>query len=340
MKIDADKNHLLNDQNYNDANESIKQGFEKENEELSRDEKKLAIRQFFIEEKEDKITGHKSIMLKKSLKEWQYSNLGGEKTPDAKPLKELRVKDPIMLAKAVLYIGLIHVNVRGITDLTNIFLGYFSKDFYHPGFSNAILFFLADEEARISFQTLVKHDADRRLEKGNFHNLAYIANEECKLEVNENDFLIICKSKKLEYKFVFENITLEGEFDIDELMRLKAFYWSVFDDEFEVDLLYDYVAKKTEKNKPSNNMELSGTPGGKNEGCYIATQVYGSYDHPNVIQLRRFRDDVLKGSKFGRFLIAKYYKYSPTVARKMNGKPLVNNLTKRLLDLFLRIYRS
>ena len=41
---------------------------------------------------------------------------------------------------------------------------------------------------------------------------------------------------------------------------------------------------------------------GSSDGCYIATSVYGSYDCPEVWTLRRFRDEYLKGSVFGRLV--------------------------------------
>ena len=31
-----------------------------------------------------------------------------------------------------------------------------------------------------------------------------------------------------------------------------------------------------------------------NSGCYIATMAYGDYDHPQVLVLRRFRDDIFR----------------------------------------------
>jgi hypothetical protein len=49
----------------------------------------------------------------------------------------------------------------------------------------------------------------------------------------------------------------------------------------------------------------------KNEGCYIATMVYQDYNHPKVITLRVFRDNVLLKYHFGKWFVSKYYKYSP-----------------------------
>ena len=42
-------------------------------------------------------------------------------------------------------------------------------------------------------------------------------------------------------------------------------------------------------------------------GCYVATCVYGSYDCPQVWTLRRFRDDTLGSTWYGRTFIRVYY---------------------------------
>lgn len=55
----------------------------------------------------------------------------------------------------------------------------------------------------------------------------------------------------------------------------------------------------------------------KNEGCYIATMVYQDYNHPKVITLRVFRDEVLKKYHLGKWLVSKYYKYSPSFVKSM-----------------------
>ncbi|MDH3975117.1 MAG: fibronectin type III domain-containing protein [Deltaproteobacteria bacterium] len=50
------------------------------------------------------------------------------------------------------------------------------------------------------------------------------------------------------------------------------------------------------------------------EGCFIATAVFGSYDHPFVKVLREFRDSYLKSNAPGRKFIHFYYKEGPQAA--------------------------
>ena len=53
----------------------------------------------------------------------------------------------------------------------------------------------------------------------------------------------------------------------------------------------------------------------KSGGCYVATCVYGSYDCPQVWTLRRFRDDTLASTWYGRAFIRTYYAISPTLVK-------------------------
>lgn len=49
--------------------------------------------------------------------------------------------------------------------------------------------------------------------------------------------------------------------------------------------------------------------------CYVATCVYGSYDCPQVWTLRRYRDNTLASTWYGRLFIHTYYTISPTIVR-------------------------
>jgi hypothetical protein len=69
----------------------------------------------------------------------------------------------------------------------------------------------------------------------------------------------------------------------------------------------------------------------KKDGCFIATACYGNYDHPNVITLRNFRDDVLTKSKSGRMFISFYYKYSPAIARQIEKSVVIKRIIRNVL---------
>ena len=81
---------------------------------------------------------------------------------------------------------------------------------------------------------------------------------------------------------------------------------------------------------PSSNTQTSQPA--KKEGCYIATAVYGSYDAPQVLTLRRFRDEVLARSAFGRWFIRTYYRLSPPIAERLKEAKFINGLVRSILD--------
>lgn len=101
-----------------------------------------------------------------------------------------------------------------------------------------------------------------------------------------------------------------------------------------------YTATSTSSNTSSNSTQRSNTSTtssqqtqpAKKEGCYIATAVYGSYDAPEVITLRRFRDETLRNSAFGRWFIRTYYRLSPPVAEKLKNAKRINAFVRSILD--------
>ena len=81
---------------------------------------------------------------------------------------------------------------------------------------------------------------------------------------------------------------------------------------------------------PASDVEVSATI--EASACYIATAVYGSYDCPEVWTLRRFRDDVLGQSWYGRLFIKAYYAVSPTVLRIFGNADWFQNFWRDRLD--------
>lgn len=90
---------------------------------------------------------------------------------------------------------------------------------------------------------------------------------------------------------------------------------------------------------PPNSNGLPSTRSTNSEGCYIATAVYGSYDAPEVIILRRFRDNILQKRWLGRLFIKIYYNVSPTIAKKLKDADRINYRVRQLLDRIV-IYLS
>lgn len=74
-------------------------------------------------------------------------------------------------------------------------------------------------------------------------------------------------------------------------------------------------------------------------GCYIATMAYGDYEHPQVLELRKFRDDILSKSILGRNFIKLYYNYSPSLVEKLKNKQGVNLIIRKILDQFIKTIR-
>lgn len=74
-------------------------------------------------------------------------------------------------------------------------------------------------------------------------------------------------------------------------------------------------------------------------GCYIATMVYGDYDHEQVKILRGFRDDVLDEYSFGKHFIKVYYKYSPKLVERLKDEKNINILIRRILNQIIKIIK-
>lgn len=84
--------------------------------------------------------------------------------------------------------------------------------------------------------------------------------------------------------------------------------------------------------EPSYEIPEVAEPKAKSGGCYVATAVYGSYDCPEVWTLRRYRDDTLASTWYGRAFIKTYYATSPTLVKWFGNTEWFKNMWKPTLD--------
>ena len=75
-------------------------------------------------------------------------------------------------------------------------------------------------------------------------------------------------------------------------------------------------------------------------GCYVATCVYGSYDCPQVWTLRRFRDNTLAKTWYGRAFIRLYYTVSPKIVKWFGSTEWFRKMWKGTLDRMVRRLNS
>lgn len=98
-----------------------------------------------------------------------------------------------------------------------------------------------------------------------------------------------------------------------------------------------WITKAAELNPSDNKImqlhadikEMLAEPTAKMKGCYIATACYESYDHPDVLEFRRYRDEILLPTTIGRMFVALYYKISPPIAHRIGHIRWLSNIIRK-----------
>lgn len=88
---------------------------------------------------------------------------------------------------------------------------------------------------------------------------------------------------------------------------------------------------------PIQKFEPPSKPVKSNDGCYIATVVYGNPLSKEVIHFKLYRDTVLLNNFWGRLFVKTYYFTSPTISKYLKNKPKTNRFIKRyILDILYK----
>lgn len=149
-----------------------------------------------------------------------------------------------------------------------------------------------------SFETKLEEIANRGL------NIAYDLIRECLLTIRQTRYSIA-----------------NWEFKPDDVSKEKV---------IKQELIQMYAMKIQELDP--NFIVPQQQPPKASGGCYVATCVYGSYDCPQVWTLRRYRDNTLGSTWYGRLFIRTYYAISPTLVKWFGKTKWFKRLWKGKLD--------
>lgn len=163
--------------------------------------------------------------------------------------------------------------------------------------------------------------------------------------------MCVSEINKLQEKFAntYDNAT-----KIAAILLLKERVneaWDVTTTIGSMDLRQDFRTRYTQNRNSLSNLKTQlaavNTGGGRSSsggssgssGCYIATMAYGDYDHPQVMILRQFRDEVLDKSAFGKWFIKTYYHYSPRLVERLKNQRNVNIIIRKALNQFIKLIK-
>lgn len=73
--------------------------------------------------------------------------------------------------------------------------------------------------------------------------------------------------------------------------------------------------------------------------CFVATFAFNDSEAVEVIYLRAFRDNVLLQCGLGKYLVAKYYKWSPSLVEFLSAVPAGRWLAKLSVIALIKVIR-
>ena len=137
-----------------------------------------------------------------------------------------------------------------------------------------------------------------------------------------------------------ENIVKKDERAYLYRLLLKHYKRCIVNQRVNINTANLYRTRMQEVNDKLKALDPSFTPEtipeAKRGCCYVATAVYGSYECPQVWTLRRFRDDTLGATWYGRAFIHTYYAISPTLVKWFGETKWFKKMWRGTLDRMVR----
>ncbi|MCP4400693.1 MAG: hypothetical protein GY801_25755 [bacterium] len=105
------------------------------------------------------------------------------------------------------------------------------------------------------------------------------------------------------------------------------------------DIVYGDYDEQTRTATTSGGKKIQASQNDRVEvsGCFVATEIYGDFNHHKVVTLRKYRDKVIIPSGLaGHVFVKMYYKIGPYAAHLLHVIPVLRPFVRRLLDSIIR----
>lgn len=140
---------------------------------------------------------------------------------------------------------------------------------------------------------------------------------ECVLLDVENILKFTFKDYSLGFIFLyFSNDDIEVNTIIDSRFKFDYFF-------LKQNFVVNYISIPNVKNLQNKS----------NKNCFIVTTTMGDNNHPVVIDFRRYRDEVLLNTYFGRLFIKTYYRIGPLLSKLIKSNNLLFKISQKLILL-------